>query len=482
MAIGIGEEHEELRRTVRRWLEARCPAAVPRATLDAAEEELPAFSGRAGRPGLAGDPRPRGARRPGLRHAQVAVVVEEMARALVPGPVIPTILAAAVLSAGAGDTQGKELLAPVVDGSVAATLALPGSGTLEATPGADGALAVHGTLRPVLGAGVIGRVVAPVTVPAARPAPCGAPSTSTARASRAETLSSLDLTRRVGALHLDNVVVPPEHQLPSLTSGAVRDVALTVAAAECAGGARWCLDTGTAYAKDRRQFGRPIGQFQAVKHRLADMLVAVEQVTALAWDAAQSADADDVVQAGLSAVLAGALALDVYVDCAKACIQVLGGMGFTWEHDAHLHLRRALSLRQLLGERAAARRGISHRLGGRPPASGDRAPRRRRAPARRAAPGDRRGGRRRGLQGAPPPVGRRRARHPALARPVGPRRGGGRTARDRPGDGGGQGAPPAPGGGGVGAAHHHRARHRRAAGALGGPDAARRARVVPVVQ
>ncbi len=122
-----------------------------------------------------------------------------------------------------------------------------------------------------------------------------------------------------------------------------------LAAAECAGGARWCLEVGTGYALERRQFGRPIGQFQAIKHRLADMLVAVEQVTALAWDTAQAADAGDAAQARLAAVLAGAFALDAYVDCAKGCIQVLGGMGFTWEHDAHLHLRRALTLRQLVG-------------------------------------------------------------------------------------------------------------------------------------
>ena len=118
----------------------------------------------------------------------------------------------------------------------------------------------------------------------------------------------------------------------------VRRLMLVLVSAECSGGARWCLETATQYAKDRRQFGRPIGQFQAVKHRLSDMLVSVEQVTALAWDAARAAEGE---QADLAAVLAGALVLDAYADCAKSCIQILGGMGFTWEHDAHLHLRRA---------------------------------------------------------------------------------------------------------------------------------------------
>jgi alkylation response protein AidB-like acyl-CoA dehydrogenase len=162
-------------------------------------------------------------------------------------------------------------------------------------------------------------------------------------------LASLDPTRRVGSVRVEGAVVPPERQLPAVSSSLVRDLALVVAAAECAGGARWCLEVGTQHAIDRRQFGRPIGQFQAVKHRLADMLVAVEQVTALAWDAAQAADAGDAAQARLSAVLAGAFVLDAYAECAKGCIQILGGMGFTWEHDAHVYLRRALALRQLVG-------------------------------------------------------------------------------------------------------------------------------------
>jgi alkylation response protein AidB-like acyl-CoA dehydrogenase len=150
-------------------------------------------------------------------------------------------------------------------------------------------------------------------------------------------------------------VVAPERRLGRVTTGLVRERALALAAAECAGGARWCLETATQYAKDRRQFGRPIGQFQAVKHRLADMLVSVEQVTALAWDVARATDSAGADQAGLSAVLAGALALDAYVEAAKGCVQILGGMGFTWEHDAHIHLRRALALRQLYGGSAALR-------------------------------------------------------------------------------------------------------------------------------
>ncbi|HZM38530.1 MAG TPA: acyl-CoA dehydrogenase, partial [Acidimicrobiales bacterium] len=126
----------------------------------------------------------------------------------------------------------------------------------------------------------------------------------------------------------------------------VEAVGVVLAAAECAGGAAWCVDTAATYARDRRQFGRPIGQFQAVKHRCADMLVRLEQIRALAWDAAAALDGDG---APLPVAAAGAIAFEAFATVAKDAIQVLGGIGFTWEHDAHLYLRRALALRQLFG-------------------------------------------------------------------------------------------------------------------------------------
>ena len=137
----------------------------------------------------------------------------------------------------------------------------------------------------------------------------------------------------------------------------VLGLALTLAAAESAGIARWCLETASDYAKVRVQFGRPIGQFQAVKHKLADMLVAVEQCAAVAWDAAaawseahagEPGHEDRHAQAGaLSARIAGAIGLEAATHCAKQCIQILGGIGFTWEHDAHLYLKRAMANLQL---------------------------------------------------------------------------------------------------------------------------------------
>lgn len=129
----------------------------------------------------------------------------------------------------------------------------------------------------------------------------------------------------------------------------VRRTAVTLAAAEASGVARWCLDTAVEYAKVREQFGRPIGSFQAIKHLCSEMLETAEAVTAAAWDAACAADAADDEQWGFSVEVAQAVCFDGAVEVAKSCIQVLGGIGFTFEHDAHLYLRRAVSLRALVG-------------------------------------------------------------------------------------------------------------------------------------
>ena len=139
--------------------------------------------------------------------------------------------------------------------------------------------------------------------------------------------------------------------LAGVTTDQVDAVGIVLAAAEAVGGASWCVDTAAAWARERRQFGRPIGQFQGVKHRCADMLVRLEAARAAVWDAAVALDGDDPwgPAAQVAVATAGALALDAFVDNAKDAIQVLGGIGFTWEHDAHLFLRRAVSLRQYFG-------------------------------------------------------------------------------------------------------------------------------------
>lgn len=138
-----------------------------------------------------------------------------------------------------------------------------------------------------------------------------------------------------------------------------RLLAVTLAAAEASGVARWCLETAVDYAKVREQFGQKIGAFQAVKHLCAQMLETAESVTAAAWDAAAAADAGDAEQWSFAADVAQATCFDGAVEVAKSCIQVLGGIGFTYEHDAHLYLRRALTLRALTGSADGAAERIT---------------------------------------------------------------------------------------------------------------------------
>ncbi|MBM7515146.1 acyl-CoA dehydrogenase [Nocardioides nitrophenolicus] len=141
---------------------------------------------------------------------------------------------------------------------------------------------------------------------------------------------------------------------PGSADPAARSIAITLAAAEAAGVARWCLETAVDYAKVREQFGQRIGAFQAIKHLCAEMLEIAEAITAAAWDAAVAADAADAEQWAFAVDVAHITCFDGAVQVAKSCIQVLGGIGFTHEHDAHLYLRRALTLRALAGSADAA--------------------------------------------------------------------------------------------------------------------------------
>ena len=164
----------------------------------------------------------------------------------------------------------------------------------------------------------------------------------------------VDFSRPLADVTLDEVLIEPDRVLGGLRPGLVADLAATLAAAEASGVAAWCCETAAEYARTRQQFGRPIGSFQAVKHLCAFMLCRSELTTAAAWDAARAAG-ESPDEHPLAAAAAAVLALDAAVDNAKDCIQVLGGIGFTWEHDAHLYLRRAVSLRTLLGGSSAWR-------------------------------------------------------------------------------------------------------------------------------
>src|ERR1019366_2138915 len=166
-------------------------------------------------------------------------------------------------------------------------------------------------------------------------------------------LDSLDLTRPSARVSAEHVFVPADRIVTGLAAATVTALAATLFSAEACGIADWAVHTAADYAKIRIQFGRPIGQFQAVKHRCAWMLTVAEQAAATVWDAARAQQAHTGGAEGreseFAAAAAAVVAIDAAVSCTHECIQVLGGIGYTWEHDAHLYYRRALSLRALLG-------------------------------------------------------------------------------------------------------------------------------------
>jgi alkylation response protein AidB-like acyl-CoA dehydrogenase len=356
VALGISEEHEALHQAARRFLESRCPPSVPRVLLDAAEEGLPPFWDELAGLGWLGLHLPEAHGGQGHSLVELAVVLEELGRAVAPGPFLPTVLASAVIVAGGTTEQQAALLPGLATGKVRGAVAFSatdGPTMMIGERAADGLLTVGGTARTVLGASLADLVVLPVAVDDAE-VWCVLDEVDL----DVVAVPSVDATRRLATVTVANVAVPRKRQLGGLTRLIVDDLVAVLVASECSGGAEWCLDTAVAYAKVREQFGRPIGQFQAVKHKCADMLLAVEQARSTAWDAATAmsstlglgptASVPDG-ESALAASVAGTLAPDAFVHCAKECVQILGGIGFTWEHDAHLYLKRAISVRQLLG-------------------------------------------------------------------------------------------------------------------------------------
>ncbi|MGP0031160.1 MAG: acyl-CoA dehydrogenase [Acidimicrobiales bacterium] len=350
MPIALSEEHEALRLTAQRWLQTHCPPAVPRAAAEASGPELPGAWEKMAAQGWLGLHLPETDGGQGFGLEELAVVMEELGYALFPGPVLPTVLAAALVARHGSPGQRSALLPGLADGTTPAGVALR-AGALDRRPGGRG---VSGELRPVLGAPTAALLVAPVVGEGwcvLRPGP----------GISVEVLPALDASRPLGRVVVGDVEPTDADRLPGVTDEDVRDLALVLAAAEGAGVARWCLDTASEYAKVRVQFGRPIGQFQAVKHALADMVVAVEQSGAVAWDAAAAWSAPGVVGAerSLSARVAGALSLEATAHSAKTCVQVLGGVGFTWEHDAHFYLKRAAATRLLLADVGALEHSVA---------------------------------------------------------------------------------------------------------------------------
>ncbi|MGW0933845.1 acyl-CoA dehydrogenase [Streptomyces sp. NPDC002666] len=365
MGIGITEEHRELAQAVRGWLARAVPPGEIRKLLDAdapaAPGARPAYWEGLAEQGLLGIHLSEAYGGGGGDLLDLAVVLEEAGRAALPGPYLASALASAVLheavpheavpdvsgvlveavphASGAG---AGELVRALADGTRIGAVAF-GPGTLTAVEREDGHL-LDGELPPVLSGAEADLLLLPA---ASATGPRWFAVDAASQGLTVRPHRSADPTRPTAAVRADGVLVPAARALRT-DSGLVRDLAAVLLAAEACGTAARSLDTATEHAKVREQFGRPIGQFQGVKHLCADMLVRVEQARALTWDAARAAGEPEETR-GLVAALAAATALDAAYGCAKDAIQILGGIGFTWEHDAHLYLRRAVVARQLLG-------------------------------------------------------------------------------------------------------------------------------------
>jgi alkylation response protein AidB-like acyl-CoA dehydrogenase len=328
MSIAITDDHRSLADTAADFLRKRDARGAARALLEAPNEGSPDLWKGVVELGWPGLHVPEAHGGSGFGMQELVVVVEELGRAVAPGPFVPTVIASAVVVA-AGDEEAQARFLPgLADGSTTAGIALNADLTVTDGVASGSAAAVLGgamaTLL-VLPAGddvVVVEVGDGVTV---------------------ETPPNLDPTRRTSRVTLDGAaatVLPGAR--PALT-----DLGRLLLSAEAVGIARECTEQAAAYAKDRIQFGRPIGMYQAVKHHCANMVVDTELATAAVWDAARAADLGGD-QRAYAAALAATLAGPAADLCANLNIQVHGGIGFTWEHDAHLYHRRATTLLSLL--------------------------------------------------------------------------------------------------------------------------------------
>jgi 3-oxochol-4-en-24-oyl-CoA dehydrogenase len=307
------DERAALGAAVRGFADRAGLTGLARVAADTTDDDVPAYWAALGDQELLALPWD-------ARVIEVCVAVEELGRAIAPGPVVPTMLAALLIRRYGSDRLGAAVEKAARDGSFSAAVSINGQ---------------------LLGGAGVGTVLAPID---------GAWYAVDAADLDLTSSAGFDPTRRV-AVAGTAPVASPERRLSSLTDDEVLATAAVLLVAEAAGVAAWCVDTAVDYAKVREQFGQPIGGFQAVKHRCADMLCDLELARAAAWDAASALDDPDTDAdaRALAVAVAAAVAPQAAVDVAKSLIQVLGGIGFTWEHDAHLYLKRALATRQILG-------------------------------------------------------------------------------------------------------------------------------------
>ena len=375
MNFAFSEEQDQLRDAVRKFLEAKSPETEVRRLMETTEGyDTAVWSQMANELGLQSLHIPEAYGGQGFSWVELGIVLEEQGRALLCAPYFSTVVLAAnaILNAGTED-QKAALLPGIASGETIATLAFTEpSGkwdaagiTLEATPSGDGAT-LTGTKMFVLD----GHVANLIVVVARAAGSTGEDGISfytvdgDAAGLTRTALATMDQTRKQAKLEFDGV------QATLLgTAGAgwaalskTLDQASVGLCNEMVGGAAYVLEESVQYAKDRVQFGRPIGSVQAIKHKCADMLLETESAKSAAYYAAWAA-AEDNDELPVVASLAKAYCSDAYFHSAAENIQIHGGIGFTWEHDAHLYFKRAKSSEILLGDATYHRELLAQRIG-----------------------------------------------------------------------------------------------------------------------
>ncbi|KQH76579.1 acyl-CoA dehydrogenase [Mycobacterium gordonae] len=332
------DTEDALRDSVRQLFADRCPPEAVTRCYDAPPQD---FSGvwrtLAAELGVAGLLVPESLGGAGAGAREAAVVMEEIGRAVAPVPFLSSAVLATVALLRAGDT---EAVAELASGQITAALVVPlSTAPWDEVVGLDvGADGLSGQVTSVAGAAEADVLVVPVA------GATGLELHTVSRADNGVEVSpklALDMTRPLADVHFSGAVSTAVGAGAEAVAAALHTGAALLAS-EQLGLAQWCFDTTLAYAKERKQFGRAIGSYQAIKHRLSDLWFEVSSATSAARYAADaSARGDD--DAAIAASLAQAYCSGVAVHAAEECVQLHGGIGMTWEYPAHLFLKRAKS-------------------------------------------------------------------------------------------------------------------------------------------
>jgi len=377
MDIGFTEEQELLRASARRFLENECPSAFVRQRMAEPEAMTEVFWQKLAEQGWFGILYPEEAGGSGLGLVDIAVLMEEMGRAVMPGPFFSTVLlgGAAILEAGSQGQQ-QEWLPRIAAGAAKVSLAWTepnarwdATGIMATGREMAAGFALSGIKLFVPDAHLSDALVVAVRTRDGSTMEDGVslflvPKDTPGLA--VTLLPTIDETRKLCEVRLDNVALTLAALLGDKHGGwpalaRVLDRATVALCAEMCGGAQRVLDMTTAYAKIRIAFGKPIGSYQAVKHRAADMLVDVENAKSLTYYAAWAID-EGLAEAPLAVSMAKAYASDAYRKVAGAGIQLHGGIGFTWEHDLQLYFKRAKASEVAFGDATWHRERVARML------------------------------------------------------------------------------------------------------------------------